>query len=427
MTKIADVSNVTVNIADTRITRQGFGTILILDTLASSVFTDRVKTYVDLASVAVDFVSTTKVYKAAAAIFAQERAPTEIKVGRHETGDASITTGLDAIAAEDDSFYCVVSPLKSSAQIVEIAAWTEAKSKIFMAQSSDADVITAVDTDIASLLQASSYNRTAYMWQHQKINDVTGAVVVVASNVGTVTLVGHDLRVGAPVTFSNAAVVDAAFDGNNTVASVVDDDNYTVATDVADATGTVDFFTGYNFPEAAWAGYMLPSDAGSETWKFKTLAGIQVTSTVHLSPSNEAIALGKSANLYTLLAGVGHTQQGEMASGRFIDITRGTDWIEARIEENIVTLLLNEPKIPYSDSGFTAFYTEIAQVLEQGITNNVLSVLLDGSGDSYRIVIPKAADQSVGDRTARYLGGITAEVQLAGAVHSTSITVNAKV
>lgn len=425
MTKIADVVNVVVNIADTRITRQGFGTILILDTIASTVFTPRVKEYSDIEGIAVDFAETTKVYKAANAIFSQERAPTSIKVGRHEAGDASITTALAAIVAEDDGFYCVVSPLKSSAEIVEIAAWVESLSKIYLAQSSDADVVTVVDTDIASLLQASAYNGSGYMWHHQAVNDVVGAVVVVASGIATVTDVGHGLNVGDPVTLSNSATVTV--DGNAIVSSVVDDDNYTIATTSADGTGTADYYSGYNFPEAAWTGYMLPSDPGSETWKFKQLTGIQVTTTAHLSPSLEAIALGKNANLYTLLAGVGHTQEGVMASSRFIDIQRTSDWIEARIEESVVTLLLNQPKVPYSDAGFTAFYAEIASVLDLGVKRGALSELLDGSGDFYRIVIPKAADQLTADRQNRYLPGITVEIQIAGAVHSTKITVNAKI
>ena len=425
MTKVADVANVIINIADTRITRQGFGTILILDTLASSVFAERVRTYVDIASVAVDFAATTKVYKAAAAIFSQDRAPTEIKVGRHETGDASITAALDVIAAEDNAFYCIVTPLKSSAQTVEIATWVEAQSKIFLAGSSDADVITAVDTDIASLLQASARNRTAYMWHHQTINDEVGVAVVVASGVASVTDALHGLRVGDPITLDNSVTV--AVDGDAIVDTVPTDGTYTFTTTAPDATGTADYFSGYNFPEAAWCGYMLPSDAGSETWKFKQLAGIQVTTTVHLSPTNENNALGKNANLYTLLAGVGHTQEGVMSSARFIDIQRTSDWIEARIEEAIVTLLLNQPKVEYSDAGFTAFYAEIAAVFDLGVSRGALSALLDDSGDFYRIAIPKAANQLTADRQNRHLPGITAEIQIAGAVHSTIITVNANI
>lgn len=427
MTQISDVANVTVNIADTRITRTGFGTILIFDTILSSVFSGRVKQYPNIEAIAVDFDVDTKVYRAATAIFSQTRAPTFIKVGRHESGDASITAALDLIQAEDSDFYCVVSPLNSSANIQLISAWVETKFKIYLAENSDADVITSVTTDVASLLQASSYNRTGYMWHHQTVNDVTAASYTVTSGVATVTDALHGLRVGDPVTLLNSS--GNSIDGVANVATVPTDGTYTIVTTALDEAGpdTVDYSSGYNFPEAAWAGYMLPSDPGSETWKFKQLAGIQITQTSHLSPSAEALALGKNANLYTNLAGVGHTQQGTMASGRFIDIQRGTDWIEARIEEAIVTLLLNQPKIPYSDAGFTAFYAEIAQVLEQGVQNNVLAALLDNSGDFYRIVIPKASAQSVTDRQNRYLPGITAEVQLAGAVHSTLITVNAKV
>ena len=425
MTKVADVANVVVNIADTRITRVGFGVIAILDLIESTVFPERSRQYPDIDAVAADFANTTKVYKMAAAIFNQDRAPTYIKVIRREAGDASITSALDVIVAEDNDFYEINHAFKASAEIIEVAAWCESKFKIHLAHSSDADVVTGVDTDVASLMQASSYNRSAYMWHHQIVDDVTAAAVVVASGVATVTNVGHGLLVGDPITLSGSVTV--AVDGNDTVDTVVDVDNFTFLTDAADATGTANYYSGYNFPEAAWAGYMLPSDPGSETWKFKQLVGIQVTSTAHLSPSLEAIALGKNANLYTYLAGVGHTQPGIMASGRFIDIQRTSDWTEARIEEAIVTLLLNQPKVPYSDAGFTAFYAEIAAVFDLGVKRGALSELLDGSGDFYRIVIPKATDQLTADRQNRYLPGITCEIQIAGAVHSTLITVNATI
>jgi hypothetical protein len=425
MTEITDVVNVTINVADTRISREGFGTILVFDTVADSVFSERTKSYPNIAAVVTDFAATTKVHKASTAVFSQTRTPTSIKVGRHESGDASLTTALAAILAEDSDFYAVASAKKASSDIQLIAAWCEANGKIFIGQSSDADVLTAVDTDIASLLQASSYNKTAYMWHHQVVQDRTGVVAVVASGIATITQALHGLRIGDPVTFDNSATV--AIDGDNVVATIPTDGTYTVTTTAGDATGTVDFFSGYNFPEAAWLGYMLPSDPGSETWKFKTLAGIQITSKTHLSPSQEAVALGKNANLYTYLAGVGHTQEGTMASGRYIDIERGSDWIEARIEEAIATRLLNTPKIPYSDAGASIFNAEMSSVFDLGVTRGVMSELLDDSGDFYRIFIPKVADQLTADRQARYFPGITAEIQYAGAVHKTVITVNATI
>ena len=59
MTEIADVVQVTVNVADTRITQAGFGTPLIFDLIANSVFPERVREYSNLAAVAVDFAVTT--------------------------------------------------------------------------------------------------------------------------------------------------------------------------------------------------------------------------------------------------------------------------------------------------------------------------------------------------------------------------------
>ena len=428
MTELADVINVTVNVADTQITRTGFGTPLIFSLVANTVFPERVRVYPNLAAVAVDFAATTKVYKAANAIFSQKRAPTKIKVGRRDVGDASHTAALNAIEAEDSDFYCVLTDYKLSAEIVEIAAWTEARTKIFAASSEDVDVLdSGVATDVASLLNLAGYNRTLYEWHHQAGVDVTGAAYTVTSGVATITQAAHGLNVGDPITFSGST--GASIDGNNTVASVPTSGTYTVATTAVDEAGpvTVNYFARYTFPECAWSGYMLPSDPGSETWKFKALAGVVPVPKTILTPTEEANALAKNANLYTPLAGVGHTHEGNMASGRFIDIQRGIDWIEARIAEEIANRVLNTPKVPYSDAGMAIFEGDIAKVLDLAVTNGILGPILDGSGDFYRITIPKVATQLTADRAARTVKGITVQAQMAGAVHSLNITVNAAI
>ena len=365
MTETSSVVQVTVNVADTKITRLGFGTILILDTIESTVFANRTKSYSDLTSVAADFATTSKVYKAATSIFAQSRAPTTIKVGRRESGDANITAALNAIEAQDSDWYCLVTPYRVSADIQEISLWIETKTKIYVANSQDADVLTAVSTDIASVLQAASYNRTAYLWHHKSGADVTGAGYTITSGVITVAQASHVLEVGDKVTFSNSSAT--SIDGDNTVATVPTSGTYTCTTTAADETGpaTVDYFANYTFPDCAWAGFMLPSDPGSETWKFKQLTGIAFADKTDILPSEEATALGKNANLYTPLAGVGHTHEGVMAFGRFIDIQRGIDWIEATIGDTIAARLLKEPKIPYTDAGASVIEGEITSRSEE--------------------------------------------------------------
>lgn len=427
MTDVSQVITVTVNVGDTRVQAAGFGIPLIFDLIADTVFPERVRSYTTLNAVGIDFAATTKVWKAASAIFAQARSPAVIKVGRRDVGDADEATALAAILIEDPDWYALIMAYKTSVIITAVAVWVEANGKIMLASSEDADVLTGVSTDVASLLQTSAYHRTAYMWHHAAGIDITAASYTVTSGVATVQRVAHTLRVGDPVTFSNSS--GSSIDGNNTVASIVDDDNFTVATTAVDEAGpdTVDYFARYTFPEAAWAGTQLSTDPGSETWKFKLLAGIAPTPPTLLTSSQELLAKGKNANLYTTLGGVGHTHDGVMASGRFIDIERGIDWLDARIGEGIANRLLQEGKIPYSDAGGTILQGEIAAVLDQGVTNQLLGPLLDDSGNFYVITVPKVNDQLAADRTARHFPGITAQAQLAGAVHTLAITVNANI
>jgi hypothetical protein len=429
MTDVNQVINVTVNVGDVSVTAVGFGTPLILDQFAGSVFggTGRVRTYTSLVSVGVDFATTSKVYKAAQAIFAQERAPTKLKVGRKDSGDASFAAALDAITNEDNDWYCLIAVDRVKANIQAIALNIEARKKIYLASSEDSDVIAAGSTDIASLLKAAGYKRTAYMWHHQAGVDATGASYTITGGVATITKTAHGLLVGDPVTFSASS--GTSIDGDNTVASVPTANTFTIATSAANfvGPGTVTYFARYTFPEAAWAGSQLSSDPGSETWKFKQLAGIATAPRTALTPAQETIALGKNANLYTDLGGVGFTHEGVMSGGRYIDIERGIDWLEQTIETTIVNRLLNEEKIPYTDAGATIIHGDIASVLDEGVRRLLLGPLLDGSGKFYVITIPKVAAQLTSDRQARNFPGITARAQLAGAVHSLAITVNAAI
>lgn len=71
-------------------------------------------------------------------------------------GDASYTATMDAIEAEDStSWYITNIEARDDASIAEVAAWTESRFKIFMAQSDDVALVAF------TALEAASYNRTA--------------------------------------------------------------------------------------------------------------------------------------------------------------------------------------------------------------------------------------------------------------------------
>src|SRR5690606_34623311 len=81
---------------------------------------------------------------------------------------------------------------------------------------------------------------------------------------------------------------------------------------------------------AAWMGAMLPEAPGSASWAFRELK--EVTS--YGLTTNKANELEQAnINRYISITGRGVTLDGKMASGRFIDMTHGIDWLHVRIQE----------------------------------------------------------------------------------------------
>jgi len=79
--------------------------------------------------------------------------------------DANWTATMTAIEAFEQvnpsrSFYGFNIESRTKADILEVAAWTESRSKIFGAQSADADVLTGAAGNVVSSLAAFNYNRT---------------------------------------------------------------------------------------------------------------------------------------------------------------------------------------------------------------------------------------------------------------------------
>jgi len=169
----------------------------------------------------------------------------------------------------------------------------------------------------------------------------------------------------------------------------------------------------FDYPEAAWFGAVLPLEPGSETWKFKTLNGISYS---NLTTSQSLNALGKKANTYEFIAGIGITQNGTLAQGEFIDIIRGVDWLTARIQEYVFRVLVSNPKVPYTDSGIASIQAEVLRVLQLGIDNDFISA------DPQPVcTVPRAADVPPADKAARILRNVRFQATLSGAIHAVVI------
>ena len=426
---IEQVINVQISRETATITQAGFGRALILS--EHTKWPENIRVYSSMTAVAVDFDSADPEYKAAAKLFGQDIKPPDIAIGKRaaavaQVNDVEITTledadytatingtpftyspggvpanssevvtaliaaitagsepvtatptgvgpdedlkvtadnagesftiavtanmtdvattpnhgvgeDLDAIVASGDlgnSWYALMLTSRTDCDILEGAVWIESRSKIFIACSSAAAIITSATTDIASVLQVAEYARTALLY----------------------------------------------------------------STDEA------------NYPDAAWLGKMLPKEPGTATYSLKALAGITKD---ELTDTEIGYAKAKGANYYIELGGTGITQNGNMEEGEWIDVIVGIDWIQARAQEGIFTLLITVDKVPFTNAGIDQVVNPLRQVLTQAVDRGILA--------SFEITTPQASDFTTAQKQSRILTGIEFSGVLAGAVHAGTI------
>lgn len=166
-------------------------------------------------------------------------------------------------------------------------------------------------------------------------------------------------------------------------------------------------------PAAAWLGKQLPTDPGSTTWKFKTLATIPASG---LSTGQAQFARNRNANYYILVAGINITTEGVMGGGEYIDVVRFIDWLTARIQENVYRVLAVSPKIGFTDLGIQTIVNEVEGTLKLGASVGGI----DGE-QAITVTAPRAADVATNTKANRTLPDIDFTATLAGAIHKTII------
>jgi hypothetical protein len=182
--------------------------------------------------------------------------------------------------------------------------------------------------------------------------------------------------------------------------------------------------TAAEYPDFSWLGQQLPKDVGSTNWAFKELAGTADGAVVDITPDNltEAqidAALDVNCNVYTPTLGSNFVYLGTMNGGRnadkegeYIDIIRNIDFLQARTEEGLISLLLEREIIPMTDAGITMTEARLQEMLETyGVVQGILI------GGSVLTSFPKRSDISQTDRDDRLLPDGTFTADLQGAIN----------
>lgn len=164
------------------------------------------------------------------------------------------------------------------------------------------------------------------------------------------------------------------------------------------------------YPDAAWVGLLLPQEPGTPTWALKELTGITADD---LNATAITSLKAKNVNYYVTVAGRGVTQGGNTAQPEWIDVMVGADWIQARASENIFTLLVTEPKVPYTDAGISQVVNALREILQEAKDRLIL--------DSFTITTPLASSISAAQKATRELVDVTFSGTLAGGIHTATI------
>lgn len=166
-----------------------------------------------------------------------------------------------------------------------------------------------------------------------------------------------------------------------------------------------------NYLASAIVGLQLPKAPGSTNWAHKTVSG---PSFDNLTPTQQGNIEGDKGNQYLRVAGVNTTQFGQVVSGEYIDVMRGADFLQARIQELVFFQLINSEKIPYTNDGIAQIENRLREALNLGVNNQIIN-------DDFTITVPDVADISVIDKGNRFLPDMEFEATLTGAINKTQI------
>lgn len=419
MTVLTDIIDIQISRETTAVSRAAFNIPMFLATHAN--FTERARSYSSLQALSADFDSDSSVYAAASKLFGQEIRPPQIVIGKRYaesvdvvlsqvTGSAVLTydgteVTTDISGAADSTAAVALLKTDFDASGVTTITFTDNLDGTFSIEP-----VTAGDQfsfTFSSQFDATYNSTETWVDALDNVSDVNNEWYALTAE----THAEADI-------LALAGAVEARKKIYGTSSSDADILDAVATTDIA----TQLFDLGYQrtflvysanadtqYPEAAWIGGQLPEQPGSNTWKFKTLAGVTVSS---LNSTQANAAKDKNANTYERVGGVSIVSEGTMSGGEFIDVIIFVDWLEARMRESIFFRLVNTKKIPYTQAGVTIIENEIRRVLAEGITNGGLA-----PNPQPTVSVPNVLALDPNLRATRTLEGITFEGRLAGAIH----------
>lgn len=420
-----EIVNIQITLGSKSVTRAGFGTPLVLGP-NGDFGSDLVRTYTSLPGVAEDFETTDDEYKWAQRLFSQEKKPRQIRIGKRAVKVAQIETLTPTVANTtaykvtingEDYEFTSDADATATEIVVGLIALINADPLCKMSGSGTTTLIlTAENPGEANSVSASSNLAIVHTTaNHGVIEDIQALQQVNDDWYCLILTSRDDLEILQAAAYIEALrkIFIAASDGLSIKTASTTDLGSVLKQKTYNRTALLWSGDEASGPEAAWAGRKLPTDPGSEQWRYASLSGI---STDVLNATELANLNAKNVNHYTTVGGVGIVQKGKMASGQWIDVTRFLDWFTARVQEGIYGLLVSVEKVPYTDGGVTSLEAIVRAKIEEGIRVGGIS-----RDDGYTVESQKVAEVDPQLRQDRIFPDIAFEFRLAGAIGEVTV------
>lgn len=167
MADISEVVSITITRQTAAAELPSFNGVLIAEEfLIASItpaFSERVRKYTSLTELSTaGFATSSAVYLAAQALFAQNPNPGEIYVGRKKTGGDGTETWTQALtdmADENKAWYGFLIGSKTLADLQAAADWSESNKKLMGISDDDSNIVDGTG-DIAEYVNTNNYDRT---------------------------------------------------------------------------------------------------------------------------------------------------------------------------------------------------------------------------------------------------------------------------
>lgn len=172
------------------------------------------------------------------------------------------------------------------------------------------------------------------------------------------------------------------------------------------------------YADAAYVGNVAPFYPESVTWKFKRPQSITVPD---LTEAERAALEEANVNFLTTEYKREYVKNGVCTDGEYIDVQMGADYIAKTMRENLYDIFLENPKIGYTDAGFSIIATGVYRALNRAVELGIIATDPESNQGVFTVVVPKRADATEEQAKNRAIPDITWEAQLEGAVHSVKV------